>query len=481
MKNRKRKSRVQTEAQQYQAASQFLVGLSGFDGANVSQRRGWIYWPTLDTKRELDSYSHRELIKKARWLCGNFGLANRICGGLSDMMGYLTPLSASGDEGWDDLCDDHWEERAEQAMVIDAAGQFNIKQIQLELNKNAFRDGDLLPVMIKNRDEGMQLALYEGHQIASPAAGGDDWIGGVRIDKFRRHLQYGISEEKGDVKIINARDALYYSHPDAIGRVRPPTVLKHAINHMIDISEILADVKLTIKVAAQMGFYLKNTESNSGGFQGAIALTNGLRNELAPAPAGGGEAPPVKVEDVFRSAGGLANLPKGTDIGVLADARPHPNQVALINYLVRDIAWGVGVAPEILWDIEKLKGANNRLINADLNRWLGCRMLRQRAWLKRFRAVWVANEIQAGRLPEPPAGCKFWRAVMLPQASLTADQGRVGNLNIDLVKNHMKSLADWFAEDGKDWETELRQISKEKKKLRELGLVMDDAVRQRAA
>ncbi len=254
-------AKARGEMESYQQAANALKSLSGFDGANNSSRRGWIYWPTLDTKREIDSYSRTELLKKSRWLRANFGLATRICSGLSDLIGYLTPVSMSGDPEWDELADDHWEDRAGSPDVIDAAGQFDIRRMQIELNKAAFGDGDILPVLIRTEADGVMLSLYESHQLASPTGADRTWIDGVKINKFRRHVAYGLREE-GDpskIKTISANDALYFSHPDAAGRIRPPTILAHAINHMIDISEILADVKLTIKVAAQLGLYLKTT------------------------------------------------------------------------------------------------------------------------------------------------------------------------------------------------------------------------------
>jgi capsid protein len=471
-------SRAQSEMAAYQQSAAALKALSGFDGANQSSRRGYIYWHTLDTKRELDSYSRTELLRKSRWLRGNFGLANRICSGLSDLIGYLIPVSMSGDPDWDEKADDHWEDRTSSAEVIDAAGQFDIRRIQIELNKAAFGDGDILPVMIRNEADGIMLANYEAHQIASPADADGSWIDGVKINKFRRHLAYGLRDDHGTVKTISANDSLYFSHPDALGRIRPPTCLWHAVNHMQDISEILADVKLTIKVAAQLGLYIQNDVENSGGHEGARSMAQALRNELLTEGDGStAENPRVehKVEDLYRAQGGIANLPKGSKVGVIQDARPHPNQVALIEYLIRDIAWGVGVSPELLWNIKDLGGANSRIANADLDRWIAVRLLRLRGWLKRFRAIWISNEIKAGRLPEPTGSAQFWKATFIPQASITADKGRVGRLNIELVKNHMRSLQTHFAEEsGTHWLRELRQIAKEKTAMRELNLVMDD-------
>lgn len=473
------KARANTEAAQYEAAAAHLKSLSGFDGANQSDRRGYIYWPTLDTKRELNTYSRTELLRKSRWLRANFGLATRICSGLADLIGYLTPVSMSGDEDWDSLCDDHWEDRAGEASVIDAAGQFGIRSMQIELNKAAFGDGDLLPVLIKGSTDGVMIANYEAHQICNPQgiAGDKSWIDGVKINKFRRHVAYGLRDDDGTVKNISASDALYYSHPDSMGRIRPPTILSHAVNHMQDISEILADVKLTIKVAAQMGLYLENSVENPGGHDGPRALQTMLRDEtITPAAEENAQAPDLtaKVEDLYRSAGGMVNLPKGTKVGVVHDARPHPNQVALIEYLIRDICFGVGVAPDILWNISQLGGANSRIANADLDRWISCRLLRLRSWLKRFRAIWISNEIDAGRLPEPAGSAQFWRAGFLPQASLTADKGKVGKLNIELVKNNLRSLQTHYSEEGLFWLRELRQIAKEKKEMKSLGIVLND-------
>jgi hypothetical protein len=147
----------------------------------------------------------------------------------------------------------------------------------------------------------------------------------------------------------------------------------------------------------------------------------------------------------------------------------------LLDFLIRDISWGAGVAPEILWNIEKLKGANNRLINSDLQRWIGMKMLTQRAWMKRFCGLWAGSEIRAGRLPYPKNGESFFKVGFVPQASITADRGREGALDIELVRNKMLSLARFFASNyGADWRNELRQIAEEKTMMSDLGLTMAD-------
>lgn len=452
----------------------------GWEGAGYSHRRGYVYWPTLDTKKELTRYTRRELLAKSRWLRANFGLANRICGGLADLIGYLTPQAMTADEAWNDEAEELFADRAGQPGVIDAAGKYDYRQLQMELNKAALGDGDILPVWTDSEGGGLMVALYEAQQLASPPV--DDgtgepkgWHDGVKINRFGRHVAYRVAapDDPASGLVINARDAAYYAHWDAPGRVRPPTVLAHAINHMVDISEILADTKMAVKIAAQIGLYLRNAPGGGAGAMGARAMFSGLRDETASDGDSTTSDPVLKYDDVITAGGSIPNLPDGTDIGVIRDERPHPNQLALMEYLVRDIAWGVGVAPEILWDISSLRGANNRLVNADLQRWIGAKQLRLRGWMRRMWVVWCAKEMAAGRLRQP-RDPRWWAVTFLPQASLTADKGREGKLNIELVAANMRSLATHFAEEGKDWRAELMQIGKERRMLAELGLAMAD-------
>ena len=465
-----------------QESEQFLQSFSGWDGANSNASRGWIYWPGLDSKRDLDTFSRRELARKARWLCANMGLPNRIVKGLADLIGYLTPVWDSGDREWDELVEQHFEERTESPLAVDRSGQYSLQQLQLQLDSAAFLDGDVLPAALESRSGGLLMMMYEGGQVQTPdeADEADGWHEGIQLDRFRRPRRFALTQDDGSSRYVSARDGFYYSHPDTLGRVRPPTALAHAINHLVDVSEIVADWKLAIKVAAQVGIYLKST-GNAGPW-GATPFFSGVRNERARPPqtdeaegvAGaapatdGSDDKDVKIEDIYGGPG-VFNAPNGRELATVQDQRPHPNSMNLLSHMMRDMSWGTGTSPELLWDISGLRGANTRWAGADLGRWIGCRLLRKRAWMKRYCATWAAKEMRAQRLPEPKvASAKFWKMGFIPQASLTADKGREGKLNMDLVAAKMRSLKTHFAEEGKHWLKELRQIGREDGARREL-------------
>lgn len=476
-RQRKELSEGARNEQAYRQSVEFLNSMSGWGGAEKGGRRGWIYWPTLDTKRDLDQYTRTELLRKSRWLRANMGLPNRICGGLADFIGYLTPQWNSGDAKWDEEAAALWEDRAVEPGVVDAAGVYGIDEMQVQLNRAAFGDGDILPVIVEGSTGGAMLALYEAHQLANPVGSGPGWVDGVRLNKFRRKVAFGIQGEKR-VGVVSARDAIWYGHPDVAGRVRPPTILAQMVNHLHDVAEITADWKLAIKVAAQWGMYLKTQgATGQGGQLGPRAVVTGLRDDTARPPetdagtapaADGSDDKGFKVEDVLTDGGLMVDLPEGRDVGVVADDRPHPNGMNLLSFAIRDCCWASGVSADVLWDIAGLRGANNRLVSSDLARWIVMRALRLRRFMKKFCGVWAAREMAAGRLSEPGAGARFYRVGFIPQSAITADKGREGQLNLKLVGAGMRSLKTHFGEEGKNWMDELKQMAEENAKIKEL-------------
>ena len=55
--------------------------------------------------------------------------------------------------------------------AVDASGMYGMQQLQVELDKAAFGDGDVLPVIIEAKGSGAaKLMLYQAPQIVSPTA-----------------------------------------------------------------------------------------------------------------------------------------------------------------------------------------------------------------------------------------------------------------------------------------------------------------------
>lgn len=456
----------------------------GYDAVNGSTMRGYIYWPQLDTRKEITPQTHTEILRRARALTENIGLAGHIIECMADLIGYLTPMGATGDKTWNRLANSSFREKQSVPDVFDASGKFSFWEYQLKLDESAFRDGDVLPVLTETSSGSARIATYEAHQIANPYGtpnGTDGWMLGVQTNRFNRHMRYSITDptDRTLVRTISASDCIYYGHFKKIGHIRPVSILRAAINHLIDIGEIVRDVKYGIKIRNQIPLTIEHAVG-SPGFVGnsTQAIVGNIRSKSVPTTDGAGNATTstLNYEEIM-TGGNVPRLQPGQSLKALIDASPHPNQLALLDWMVRDISWGCGLPPEIVCNMEKLRGANNRLLNSKLQRWIGARLLHKRNFVRRFWVYHVAKEMKAGRLPE----CRdpeWWKVAMLPQENMTSDKGREGKLNVELVANRMMSLQTFFALDGKDWLTEIEQISAEEKELSDLGLVIGDLARR---
>ena len=78
--------------------SMFYLANGGFQSAGTSDSRGYIYWPTTDTRRQITTWTRFEVARKIQFLYNHFGFIRRLVNGMSRMLGYLTPQPDTSDE-----------------------------------------------------------------------------------------------------------------------------------------------------------------------------------------------------------------------------------------------------------------------------------------------------------------------------------------------------------------------------------------------
>ena len=218
--------------------------------------------------------------------------------------------------------------------------------------------------------------------------------------------------------------------------------------------EVVGDWKHAIKMSAQVG--LQRISSSAG--QGA----RGLQSALTTQTVGGST---INVEEMKRG-GMVADAADGSRLEVLHDQRPHPNQMELLNFMVRDISWGIGLSPEVLWDLAKQTGPSQRYLMAETQRWIKHEQDRLRDACQRFWTYFVAKEIKNGNLPNPPAN--WWWAEWIPQADMTIDRGREGNLDLSMFEAGLMTLNTLKSKAGIDWEADAEQRAREIVRLMEI-------------
>lgn len=168
---------------------------------------------------------------------------------------------------------------------------------------------------------------------------------------------------------------------------------------------------------------------------------------------------------------------------ILKSDRPGNSFPVFIETLLRAMGAATGLPYEIVAkDFSKTNYSSARAAMLEAWRliqfyqtWL-VNHFNQPVWEMVFEEAWLKGKIKL------PAGAPdFYRARAL-WTSATWTPPKRGHIDPvkevasgkEAIVSNMMTMADWYAEQGKDYEEELRQIAKERKLMTDLGLTMSD-------
>lgn len=448
-----------------------VVNLSGLDAARKSARRGLVQWRTLDTSREILPHERIEVMRKCRAAEANIGVVKRAIGGLSSLVGTLRPQSKSGDPDFRMRAEEAFRRRASQPSAFDMAGKLDFEGWQDMVKRSVRRDGDALTVLAEGREGGGKIVFYEAHQIGDGRFRErlpENLKDGVFVDRWGGRAGFQLLDGDGEpVRRVSRERSIYHCEVQRVGRPREISGMAHALSNVFDQMEILGFTKHAIKAASIWGAVLETRLESDGGakVQNAVkAMWGGTEEDNAP--SGNGKV--ITMEDIT-SGGRFHGLDPGQSIKTIQDSRPHPNILAMMAWLIRDIAWGVGVAPEVLWDASGLNGTSMRYVMAETRRWVENQQRILRRDCQRIWTYFLAKEMQAGRLERPAdPDDRWWECEWIPQADLTIDEGRSGQLELAQRAAGLMSEQKFYGKRGSDWEEEFRQRQVEMKRKREI-------------
>lgn len=459
-----RKTKRRTSQVRAAAVAETLepAAFSGFSGANYSHDRGMIWWPDLDTRNELDSFSREELMRRIRWLFANEGFIRGLVRNAATLVGYQTPQAQSGDEEWDELAEQSFRDSCMTPEVFDHAGCFDFEDAQLMLKRCRYKDGDAFTVLTSWDNGRAKFAFYEAHQLRNPERppSTQTWKDGVLLGSGGRHLAYGFYDPATQKVItIPARDVILSGEYDSPGNVRPIPPLAHAVNHAIDITEVWANLKKAIKASSLFGA-IREMDGTA-----PPRSRTGLAGPVARAETGtSGEN--VEASKVWNGAQ-IARLTPGEKMKILSDTRPHPNVREFVMDLMRDIATGFGLPPEVCWEMGRLTGPGVRFILDVSDRWIKNQQRIDRRWCRRVWVYYIAKEIKAGRLPLPKAKAgmeaRWWGVAFTSQRNLTIDRGKESSSRIKEIEAGVATWSGWDDVDGNFWKDRTRQRVREVK------------------
>lgn len=484
-----------------EALTQFL-GTGQYTGASSSQRWGRKWWP-FPQSADADTLPDLETLRgRARDLARNAptagGALNTV---VTSVAGRGLRLASTIDRDVLGLSDEqarNWERRAERlwrlwAKDCDVTRHQTFAGVQGLTLRSQLESGDLLVVrrFFQRRNElfGTKLQLIEADRISTPTTEreGDDLRAGVELDGFGAPRRFHVrNRHEHDVlradrvlpewtaipaysRSTGERLAFLLFDKTRPGQTRGVPYLAPVIQSLKQLeryteAELAAAVlssflTVFVKSMSDQGFANEETSGDT---------TQYTDDQTAQSPT----------RDIHLAEGAIVDLAPDEDIEVVNPKRPNSTFDPFVTSVMRQ----VGVALELPVDVlmKNFQASYSAARGALLEAW---RFYRRR---RHFLATdfcdpvyeWVITEaVQRGYLDAPGFFADpLMRAAWLG-AKWTGDaQGHVqpmqeANAIVTRVENGLISMSDAVADDnGGDYETILRQRSREQALREELGV-----------
>jgi len=434
----------------------FGAGISTFqpyEGAGFSRKRPVIYGAhARDSRLDLNEATRTELLKLARHMYRNVGL---IKGAVDSIATYsigpgLRPQYRGADQEFGRLCEEYWRDMV--APSPEVTGRMTWTDMLLALSRSIDVDGDVFVVMT----EKGKLQIVEGHRVCE----GEDYgtADGVFLGKLGEPTAYLV--QTGELyRKLSAETVIHLMELERPDQIRGGSSLARALNHVRDLKMLGEFEKDALKLQGSIAAVITTDQGDElagqGGFFGTVQAQDT------------GE-PTIAREEITSSAT-IPRLSPGEKIEMIGPNRPHAGFEPFAKFLIRDVAMGLGLPVEFVYDPASVGGAGMRFIVAKAQRRFE---QRQRLLIDRFcNRAWrffIGGAIANGDLP---AAEDYAKVTWQTPKSLTVDAGREAQQAREDYKAGLSSLQDYFGELGQHWEEQVKQIAKEREFIASIGTV----------
>tara|TARA_R110000803_G_scaffold2277_3_gene7621 strand:+ start:1467 stop:3143 length:1677 start_codon:yes stop_codon:yes gene_type:complete len=427
-----RPKKVVAQNNAYQAAESYQPG------------RTYMVLGGTDPRSEFGSASRTTIMKKARWLYANSGIAARAVDGIAR---YVTgtgiiPQMRSSDAEWNTQAEALFNSTVgTTSFAFDKSGSFNFYEAQAAIVRQVAIDGDHFGILQKSATGSAMMRFVSADRVGNGNSKPDEkWQDGVKTNADGRPIAFRVlTDAQGtSYRDIQADDVMHFWRPTRIGYTRAPSWLARAVLHLHDISDTVAFTKQTFKQASQTPYVIESPDA------GAVGMGASLRR----ATSGCGDI----TLDQLVNGSGVMQLPPGSKLQAFKNDHPGQNFEGFMDFLVRDIAYGIGVSPEVLWNITDSGGANTRFVLADaqvffeeLQNWLVNQFCRR--YVKFF--LWQAME--KGDLP---FRADWYNIEFVLPSRITVDFGRDTKALLSIVESGNMSARRFSEMHGIDQDAE---------------------------
>lgn len=421
-------------------------GRGYFDGLTSTRGRSEMVSVARDTKNTWGAFDRLQLLSAARKLKENVGF---VKGAVRDIRKFsigegIRSISSCEDQSVRDAYDEYFKTWSEIGEVTQ---KYDGRMIDCLLSESIDVDGDIGILLTETSGKYPLIQVIEGHCIGSHNSYGsaDGYWDGVKLNGVGRPVAYRIRtqiENEESFETVLARDFIHLFDPSRMSAVRGISGLTHGIHHIIDKRDTLALLKLGIKVDSAMGIAIIGSNSTAPTFGRQTQVKTGTDSDT------GAAAVPQTYEEL--QGGAIFKLDKGQDVKAISSDRPSPNVQTFLHYIDRDVATGLHVPIEFVWDSSSLGGSGNRLIIKKAERTFSDRQRILIRAKRRIRNYVIAKGINRGDLPYV---ADWWKCRFQTPSRLTVDVGREADANREDVFAGLRTEQEDYSERGLDlWE-----------------------------
>ena len=421
-----------------------------WDGIRRSRERKSIPY-AFKSARSNNTWNRKEMASMSRYLYDNDGI---VKGAINDLARYSFPLIPQA------VTDDpYWNLEAEALFadwsnVADVGGRYGFEEFQRLASIAIDRDGDVGAMFV--RENGFKLQLMESHRVGNFFDSDAGYIDGVKTNRSGRPLAYCIADEsiygeffpkQTKARSVPASAFMLMLEPERAEQQRGLPAIKHAMNHIRDIKEILDFEKAGVKNLSTIAAVLESETGEADPDAWNISEIEDGSTKLT-------------VNEI--QSGSIPVLKKGEKLQSFNTSRPSPTFQGFLEMLIRQFAVGIGLPYEFLWHPAGITGPAQRFIMGKAQRRFN---ERQRLFGGLVRKVWamvISDAISSGKLSPIE---KWYKCRIQAPAQLTIDAGREAAQEREDVAAGLMTLREHYGKRGLDWQSECQQKAKEMKYL----------------
>jgi hypothetical protein len=438
--------------------------LEAFEGARWGGYRGWWWFPTMDTSKQMTQWTRDQLARKNIWGYNNIPEMRAIIDGLAidEVDTALWPKARTSNPKFNHAVTNRFDEENKDPRTFDLRQVENFYSAQFLIRRTVRLIGDMFAQLVRPLVPGEppRMGFLPGYQCSSRGAEADDYDlrDGIRFDPLTgaavkyRFIKPG--RTPGDPQTyaeLEANDVLHLHDPFLSDQIRGVSTLAPVTRQLFSMDDIDRAETSGQLLRSRMAYSIETTGEDAG----TIPRLPGVSDvEVIANPDGS----TTTIQKVVQRDGSEVDVflpPTGMKIRTVESNRG--GAIEFRNLMARGLMHSTIYPPEWILFLAGLgQGTVARLVQNRVQKIANFFRHNQldMQYLQRWYRYWLWQRIKAGVFDNVEGGVPYdwWAHKLIYPRDMSVDLGRDGKLYDDRVMRGNMSPVDFHALSGRDEE-----------------------------